>query len=43
MKVSLHFLVRHPGLTKKLSKDVECVQKRFLKLVSGPFIYWVIM
>ena len=25
--------VWHPGLTKKLSEDIECVQKRCLKLL----------
>ena len=29
--------VWHPGLTKKLSKDIECVQKRCLKCCFQPF------
>jgi len=31
--------VRHPGLTKKLSKDIERVQKRCLKLLYQNFSY----
>jgi len=32
--------VWHPGLTKNLSKDIECAQKTLLKtVVSSPFIY----
>jgi len=29
--------VWHPGLTKKLSKDIECVQKRCLNCCFQPF------
>jgi len=29
--------VWHPGLTKKLSKDIDCVQKRCLKLLFPAF------
>jgi len=32
-------IVWHPGLTKKLSKDIECVQKRCLKLLFPAFSY----
>ena len=31
--------VWHPGLTKKLSKDIECVQKRCLKLLFPALSY----
>ena len=31
--------VWHPGLTKKLSKDIERVQKRCLKLMYPTFTY----
>jgi len=31
--------VWHPGLTKKLSKDIECVQKRCLKLLFRALSY----
>ena len=32
-------LVWHPGLTKKLSKDIECVQKCCLKLLFLALTY----
>jgi len=31
--------VWHPGLTKKLSEDIECVQKRCLKLLFPALSY----
>jgi len=33
--------VWHPGLTKKLSKDIECIQKRCLKLLFPALSYTV--
>jgi hypothetical protein len=31
--------VWHPGLTKKLSKEIECIQKRCLKMVFPTLSY----
>ena len=31
--------VWHPGMSKKLTKDTKCIQKRCLKLLCPPFSY----